>query len=122
MQYMRALHKKLLAAVMVAILGVLTNFSFPPLSPYTPNRGHKTEARTNNPETCEQACTLNSQSSYSSSTATLSLMDGASASIPPGGFVVALSAAILFVYFYARRRQLVFVSYCAQQLHCLWRF
>ena len=122
MYLLRQLTKKIQACLAVVLLVVVTNFSAPVTSPYIANKGLKTEARASSANTCEQACTLNNQGSYSRSSATLALLDDIVASIPPGSLSVFLALSVFSLFVYLRSKQCVYVSSNVQQYFCLWRF
>lgn len=124
MKAISAINKKLLLISIIVVLGALAHFSTSLSYSFIPNRGNKTELRTyrNDIKKCEQACTVNTQGSYSRSSATISLLDELVASIPPGSLVAIIATTFVFSFLYFRRKQIVYLTSNVQQSFCLWRF
>ena len=101
---------------------MVSHFTLPNLSPFRPNNGLKTEARLYNPEKCQQACTVSSQGDHNRSTATRSLLDSTSATIPPGSLAVILASTLVLVYYYLYIRQRSYRRIHLQKEFCIWRF
>ncbi len=118
------LGKKVGILFVITVLSAVTNFYAPSSYSFVPNQGLKTESRlhSSGQQICDQTCTVNTQGSYSRSSATLALLDESVASIPPGSLIVGVAVLCVAVYSYTRKKYVFYSLRNFQQAYCLWRF
>lgn len=119
---MQRLSKQITVLLTLITLAIVSHFTLPNLSPFVPNNGLKTEARSYNPEKCQQACTVSSQGDHNRSSATRSLLDSTSATIPPGSLAVIFASILVYVYYYLYVKQSSYRRVQLQKEFCIWRF